>query len=128
MIQFVKLSKEIKDVKFLKINEEDSQQFLEKGNILKIRAFLVNDTNKGIGTTYLKLIDDIAFNNNIDYIYLTIKKNNNKLIRFMEKNGYKKYNQYNDEFVYYKDLNNIIKQIYISTFNFVLCYNFSKKR
>ena len=78
-------------------------------NILKIRAFLVNDTNKGIGTTYLELIDDIAFNNNIDYIYLTIKKNNNKLIRFMEKNDYKKYSNYNDEFVYYKDLNNIIK-------------------
>ena len=99
----------IQSILILKINEEDSQQFLEKGNILKIRAFLVNDTNKGIGTTYLELIDDIAFNNNIDYIYLTIKKNNNKLIRFMEKNDYKKYSNYNDEFVYYKDLNNIIK-------------------
>lgn len=40
-----------------------------------------------------------------DYIYLTIKKNNNKLIRFMEKKDYKKYSNYNDEFVYYKDLN-----------------------
>ena len=53
---------------------------------------------------YLNIVDDIAISNNIDYIYLTMKNYNKELINFMEKNGYMKYNQYNDEFVYYKEL------------------------
>ena len=88
----------------LKYNEIDSQQFKEKGNILKIRTLLVIQKGKGIGKIYLKLIDDIARKNKINYIYLTIKINNNELINYMEKNGYKKYNKYNDEFVYYKEV------------------------
>jgi len=91
-------------IMMLKINETDSQQFLENGNILKIRTFLVIDKSKGIGKMYLNIIDDIAFNNNIDYIYLTIKNDNKELIGFMEKNGYQIYSKYNDEFVYYKKL------------------------
>ena len=51
---------------------------------------------------YLSIVDDIAISKGIDYIYLTIKNDNEELITFMEKKGYKMYSQYNDEFVYYK--------------------------
>lgn len=92
----------ITSILMLKINEMDSQQFFLKGKILKIRTFLVLDKNKGIGTMYLKIIDDIAKVNTIKYIYLTIKIKNNEFIQFIEKNNYKKYSQLNDELVYYK--------------------------
>ena len=69
----------------LKINEIDSQEFYEKGNILKIRTLLVNDKNKRLGTMYLRIVDDIAKDNGIKYIYLTIKINNNELIKFVKK-------------------------------------------
>ena len=94
----------ITSILILKMNEKDSQQFFEKGNILKIRTLFVLDKNKGIGTNYLKIIDEIATKNNLNYIYLTIKKYNKELINFIEKNNYKKHNDYNDEFVYYKEL------------------------
>lgn len=103
-VYYTEKNNEITSIMMLKLNETDSQQFLEKGNILKIRTFLVIDKNKGIGRFYLNMIDDISYKNSIDYIYLTIKINNKELINFMEKNGYVKYNQYNDEFVYYKEL------------------------
>lgn len=94
----------ITSIMILKFNEIDSQQFFKKGNILKIRTLIVNDKNKGIGTTYLKIVDEIAKINNIDYIYLTIKIHNKELIEFFEKKEYTKYNQINDEFVYYKEM------------------------
>lgn len=95
---------QITSIMMLKVNETDSQQFFEKGNILKIRTFLVNDNKKGIGRMYLDIVDDVANENNIDYIYLTIKNNIVELINYMEKHDYKMYNQYSDEFVYYKEL------------------------
>ena len=103
-LYYTKNNKMLTSIMLLKLKEIDSQQFDKHGNILKIRTFLITDKNNGIGTTYLKLIDNIAIQNSIDYIYLTIKINNNELINFMEKNKYKRYNQYNDEFVYYKEL------------------------
>lgn len=57
----------------LKINENDSQQ-LNKKNLLKIRTFNILKKNNGIGSYYLKLIDDIAKDYNIDIIYVTLKK------------------------------------------------------
>ncbi len=75
----------LSSIMILKIFEDDSQQFLEKGNILKIRTLLVTDKKKGIGSMYLNIIDDIAASNNIDYIYLTLKKDNKELISFIEK-------------------------------------------
>lgn len=95
---------DITSIMILKINEEDSQQFLEVGKILKIRTFFVKKRKKGIGKMYLDIINEIAINNNIKYIYLTIKKNNIKMINYIENNGYKRYNKYNDEFVYYKKI------------------------
>lgn len=95
---------DITSIMILKINETDSQQFLDKGNILKIRTFFVSDNKKGIGKMYLDIANEIAISNNINYIYLTIKNNNIKLLNYFEKNGYSKYSQYNDELVYYKEI------------------------
>ena len=53
----------------LKLNEIDSDQFFLPGNIMKIRTLMVSDKNKGIGSTYLKIVDEIAISNNINYIY-----------------------------------------------------------
>ena len=103
-IYYTKKDNNMTSIMILKLGETDSQQFLEKGNILKIRTLLVNDKKKGIGKMYMSIIDNIAICNNIDYIYLTIKKDNNELIDFIKRYGYKEYNQYNDEFVYYKEL------------------------
>ena len=103
-IYYTKKDNNMTSIMILKLGETDSQQFLEKGNILKIRTLLVNDKKKGIGKMYLSIVDNIAICNDIDYIYLTIKKDNKELIDFMRRYGYKEYNQYNDEFVYYKEL------------------------
>lgn len=103
-IYYTEKENNLTSIMMLKLNETDSQQFLENGNILKIRTLLVTDKNKGIGKMYMSIINDIAINNNIDYIYLTIKIDNKELVSFMKKNGYKKYSRYNDEFVYYKEL------------------------
>jgi len=103
-VYYTEMNNKITSIMILKLGETDSQQFLEKGNILKIRTLLVNDKKKGIGKMYLSIVDNIAICNNIDYIYLTIKNDNKELIDFMRRYGYKEYNQYNDEFVYYKEL------------------------
>lgn len=103
-IYYTNNNSKITSIMILKLNEKDSQQLFEQGKILKIRTFLVNDKKKGIGRIYLNIVDNLAIKEDVDYIYLTIKIYNNELINFMEKNGYKKYNQYNDEFVYYKKL------------------------
>lgn len=103
-IYYTKKDNNMTSIMMLKVGETDSQQFLEKGNILKIRTLLVTDKNKGIGKMYLDITNNIAISNNINYIYLTAKKDNKELFNYIEKNGYKKYRQYNDELVYYKEL------------------------
>ncbi|MBR1413453.1 MAG: GNAT family N-acetyltransferase [Bacilli bacterium] len=92
----------ITSILMLKINETDSQQFDFEGNIIKIRTLIVNDKNRGIGSLYLELVDQIAMNNNIDYIYLTVNDNNNELINFIKKHDYQEYKKINNEVVYYK--------------------------
>ncbi len=103
-VSYTKKDNNLTSIMILKHNETDSQQFLEKGNILKIRTLLVSDKNKGIGKMYLNIVDEIANSNKVDYIYLTIKRDNKELISFIKKHGYQKYNHYNDELVYYKEL------------------------
>ena len=53
---------------------------------------------------FLKMtpIDDIAFNNEIDYIYLTVKRDNTEFIDYISKRGFVKYSGFEDEDVYYK--------------------------
>ena len=46
-IYYTENENKITSIMILKINETDSQQFLEKSNILKIRTLLVNDKKKG---------------------------------------------------------------------------------
>ena len=103
-IYYTENENKITSIMILKINETDSQQFLEDGNILKIRSLLINDKKRGIGKMYLDIANNIAISNNINYIYLTAKKDNKELFNYIEKNGYKKYRQYNEEFVYYKEV------------------------
>ena len=103
-IYYTKKDNNMTSIMILKLGETDSQQFLEKGSILKIRTLLVNDKKKGIGKMYLSIVNNIAICNDINYIYLTIKKDNKELIDFIKRHGYKEYNLYNDEFVYYKEL------------------------
>ena len=103
-VYYTKANNKLTSIMILKIKEKDSQQFFENGNILKIRTLLVNDENKGIGKEYLKIVDDIAVKNDIDYIYCTVKMYKNKFIDFLLKKGYKRYGKYEDEFVYYKEL------------------------
>lgn len=61
-IYYTKKDNNMTSIMILKLGETDSQQFLEKGNILKIRTLLVNDkknviwnkTNKYGGITRIK--------------------------------------------------------------------------
>lgn len=103
-IYYTENENKITSIMILKINEIDSQQFLEDGNILKLRSLLINDKNKGIGKMYLDIANNIAISNSINYIYLTAKKDNKELFNYIEKKGYKKYKQYNEEFIYYKEI------------------------
>ena len=101
---YTELNHEISSILILKINEVDSKEFFEEGKVLKIRTLFVLDKNRGIGATYLKLIDTIANENGIKYIYFTLKKDNRDFINFIEKNNYQRYNQINDELVYFKEI------------------------
>lgn len=94
----------VSSILILKIDEKDSTQFFEEGKIMKIRTFLVDDVLKGIGSFYMEIVDDIARENDIKYIYLTIKKENEKMIDFVKKFNYKNYSDIYDEYVYYKEL------------------------
>ena len=58
-------------IMILKLNEKDSSQISYKDNVLKIRTLKVEDKNKGIGTSYMNIIHDLAVSNNIKYIYYT---------------------------------------------------------
>lgn len=98
-----KLNDKITSLLILKINEVDSQQ-IDIKNVLKIRTLNVLDSNKGIGKFYLKLIDDIALNNDIKVIYVTCKKDNSEFIDFILNNEFILYKEIDDEFVYIKEL------------------------
>ena len=87
----------------LKINENDSQQF-DKKNVLKIRTLNVLEPNNGIGKFYLKIVDDIATENNINLIYVTCKNNNEKFIKFIKNNKFRLYKELDDEHIYIKEM------------------------
>ena len=95
---------ELSSILLLKLNETDSQQFIKSGNIMKVRSIMVGETNKGIGTAYMKLVDGIALSNHIQYIYITCKKENEKFMQFLRKHEYRVDSEYNDELVLVKEL------------------------
>ena len=77
-------------------------------NRLKISTFKVDDTNIGIGSKFLKIIDLVAHKNNVEEIYITILEKHVELISFLENNNYRYYtyqNTDNDrELVYIKEV------------------------
>ena len=100
---FTQKDNTITSLLILKINENDSQQ-IDKKNVLKIRTLNVLETNNGIGKFYLKIVDDVALENNINIIYVTCKNNNERFIKFIQNNKYKLYKELFDEKIYIKEL------------------------
>ncbi len=101
---YTKNHNEVSSVLILKLNETDSQQFIQDGNIMKVRSLMVKDMGHGIGSRYMKLIDDIANLNHIQYIYMAIQKENEELINFIKKYDYREHSEYQDEIVFVKEL------------------------
>ena len=91
-------------IMILKLNEKDSSQIPYKDNVLKIRTLKVEDKNKGIGTSYMNIIHDLAVSNNIKYIYYTCNKNNKEFINFTLKYNSKFYKEIKNEHIYLKEL------------------------
>ena len=81
---------------------------LSPKNRLKISTFKVDETNIGIGSKFIKIIDIVAHKNNVDEIYITILEKHIELTSFLEKNQYRYYTyQLNDnekELVYVKEV------------------------
>lgn len=98
---FTKSNNVVTSILIVKVGENDSQQINDK-NILKIRTLNVVDTNKGIGSFYLKIINDIAKDNDIHLIYVTCKNNN--LSDFLLKNSFQLDKNLNNEQVYIKKI------------------------
>ena len=94
----------ITSILIIKMDEKDSKQVNLEGKIMKIRTLLVSLKNKGIGTRYIKLVIDIAKQNNVKYLYITCKKDNLEMIKFLTKNNFKYYDDYFDEEVFYMEV------------------------
>ena len=123
----------ITSILIIKLDEQDSKQVNLDGKIMKIRTLLVLDKNKGIGTRYIKLINEIAKQNKIKHIYITCKKNNLEMINFLNKRNFKYYNDYFDEKVFYQEVMSTvlmsIKPEYVEKiFNGTKKYEYRKKR
>lgn len=117
----------------IKLDEKDSKQVNLDGKIMKIRTLLVSDKNKGIGTRYIKLVNEIAKQNEVKHIYITCNKNNLEMINFLNKNNFKYYNDYFDEKVFYQEVMSTvlmsIKPEYVEKiFNGTKKYEYRKKR
>lgn len=98
---YVTYSKENKLSSFLLLKIEEKEQYkdfvkpLNDSKKLKICTLKVNNINKSIGSSYLKIIDKIAIENNIKEIYTTVYPKYINLIKFLEKNNYKYYTNKN---------------------------------
>lgn len=69
----------------LKIEENEIYNFDKEFNykkVLKISTFKVEDTGKKIGSMYLKIIDEVAKENDVEIIYLTVFENQKELSEF----------------------------------------------
>lgn len=98
----------IKALLVLKIeNKRDNkiEPLMNNSRKIKISTFKVDMINKGIGSMFIKIIDDFAMDNKIEEIYLTVYDDNElkrSLIRFLEKNGFNYYGLKGKEKVYIK--------------------------
>lgn len=99
-----KTGEKITSILIIKMDEKDSKQVHLEGKIMKIRTLFVSLKNKGIGTSYIKLVNEIAEQNKVKYIYTTCKKNNLEMINFLSKNNFKYYGDYFDEEVFYMEV------------------------
>lgn len=100
---------------------------------MKIRTLLVSLKNKGIGTRYIKLVNELAKQNEVNHIYITCKKNNLEMINFLNKRNFKYYDDYFDEKVFYQEVMSTIlmsiKPEYVEKlFNGTKKYEYRKKR
>ena len=94
---YVTYDKENKLSSFLLLKIEEKEQYIDfdkplnKLKRLKICTLKVNNINKSIGSSFIKIIDKVAVDNNIKEIYTTVYPKYTKLIKFLEKNNYKYY-------------------------------------
>lgn len=128
-----KKNNKLTSILIIKMDEKDSKQVHLKGKIMKIRTLLVSLKNKGIGTRYIKLINEFAKQNEVKHIYITCKKNNLEMIDFLNKRNFKYYNDYFDEKVFYMEVMSTIlmsiKPEYVEKlFNGTKKYEYRKKK
>ena len=104
---------------FLLLKLEDEKEIYEFNfspkKRLKISTFKVDETNRGIGTKFIEIINKEREKNNIEETYFTIYPKYKKLIKFMEKNGFRYYCNKDKELVYLKKKETIllpVKPIY----------------
>ncbi len=67
-------------------------------------ALFTRQSNKGIGTNLLEIVDDLAYKLQLPSIWAWVRENNNKAAYIFEKCGYiysgKEVREYNDETIY----------------------------
>ena len=82
---------------FLLLKFEPVSEYLALGldtcidkDVLKIASFKVLNTGKGIGSSYLEIISNIAKLNKVGIIYTTVYPKYNLFINFLEYHGFEK--------------------------------------
>lgn len=80
---------------FLLLKIEPSYEYLKLGldtckdkDVLKIASFKVLNTGKGIGSSYLEIISNIAKLNKVGIIYTTVYPKYDRFINFLEYYGF----------------------------------------
>ena len=62
-----------------------------ENNVLKVSTMKVIDTGRGIGSRYIKIINDYKVENKLSNVYITVYEKYKDLVGFLIKNGFKKY-------------------------------------
>lgn len=93
-IYFAKINKKI--VGYLKVNFDQSQTELKDRNALEIeRIYVLKEfLGKKIGQALYKKAIDIANQKNLHYVWLGVWEENQRAIRFYEKNGFLKFDEH----------------------------------
>lgn len=72
-------------------NYNDFDKPFTKGYRLKICTIKVDDTNKNIGKSFMKIINEYALKFNVDEIYITVNKKYIELKEFLKKYNFNYY-------------------------------------